>query len=302
MRSVLVTGAAGFIGSAVVPELLRSGWGVVAAVRRGSDLERVPSGARSVALGDLSPDTDWSAALDGVQAVVHLAARVHRPDDGPAQAGEYRRVNTEATAALAAAAARAGVKRFVFLSSVKALEPGDAYGASKLEAERALAATSGLSALALRSPLVYGPGVKANFLRLLSAVHRGLPLPFGLVENRRSLLYAGNLADAVSRALDRPGVDGSYFIRDGEDLSTAELVRRLGRALGRPARQLPVPPALLRAGASLFGRAADAERLLGDLAVDDAPLRAALPWSPPFTVDQGLAATAEWYIRTRPTP
>ncbi|MDD5303592.1 MAG: NAD-dependent epimerase/dehydratase family protein [Elusimicrobia bacterium] len=317
MKSVLVTGGTGFVGRAVLPALLKSGWGVVASVRREADFSRVPKGARAVAVGDLSPATDWSAALDGVSAVVHLAARAHRLEDGAAQAGEYRRVNAEATAALAAAAARAGAKRFVFLSSVKAAgestEPGrpwderspcappDAYGESKLEAERALAATSGLSSCSLRAPLVYGPGVKANFLRLLSAVQRGVPLPFGSVDNRRSLLYSGNLADAVALALETPAAEGAFFIRDGEDLSTAELVRRMGRALGRPARLLSVPPALLRAGAGLLGRGGDAERLLGDLAVDDARLRAALSWRPPFTVDEGLAATAEWYIKERLT-
>lgn len=299
MRSVLVTGAAGFVGSAVVPALRAAGWTVVASVRSEAEASRLPAGARAVAVGELSPKTEWAAALDGVQAVVHLAARAHRLDDGGARAGEYRRVNAEATAALAAAAARAGAARLVFLSSVKALEPSDPYGGSKLEAERALAA-SGLSACSLRSPLVYGPGVKANFLRLLALVARGVPLPFASVDNRRSLLYAGNLADAVARALEKPGVDGAFFVRDGEDLSTPELVRRMGRALGRPARLWPAPPALLRAGARLLGRGGDAERLLGDLAVDDAPLRAALSWRPPFTVDEGLAATALWYLKARP--
>jgi nucleoside-diphosphate-sugar epimerase len=315
VRTVLVTGAAGFVASAVIPELRKAGWEVAAAVRAEADAARVPQGSRIVAVGDLSPKTDWSRALDGVSAVVHLAARAHRLDDGAAEAGEYRRVNAEATARLAEAAVRAGARRLVFLSSVKAAgdatppggvwddespcSPQDAYGASKFEAEANLAATPGLSYCALRAPLVYGPGVKANFLRLLAAVARGLPLPFGSVNNRRSLLYAGNLADAVARALEKPGVDGVFFIRDGEDLSTAELVRKMGVALGRPARLWPAPPAALRALARLLGRGGDAERLLGDLAVDDGRLREALSWRPPFTVDQGLAATAEWYIHNR---
>lgn len=294
MKRVLVTGAAGFVAGAVLPRLLKAGWSVTAAVRAEGDFSRLPGGVRAVAIGDLSPGTAWSAALDGARAVVHLAARVHRLEDGAARAGEYRRVNAEATAALAEAAARAGVTRFVFLSSVKALEPDDAYGASKLEAERALSGAP-LSSCSLRSPLVYGPRVKANFLRLLSLVARGVPLPFASVANRRSLLYAGNLADAVAASLEKIGVDGAFCVRDGEDLSTPELVRRMGAALGRPTRLLPFPPSLLRAAAGLAGRGGDAERLLGDLAVDDAPIRAALGWRPPFTVDQGLAATAEWY-------
>lgn len=300
MKTVLVTGATGFVGGAVVPALLEAGWAVAASVRSEADASRLPAGARAFAVGELSPVTDWSAALDGAEAVVHLAARAHRLEDAAAQAGEYRRVNAEATTALAAASARAGVKRFVFLSSVKALDPSDPYGGSKLEAESALAASAGLSSCSLRAPLVYGPGVKANFLRLLSVVDRGLPLPFGAVDNRRSLMFSGNLASAVARALETPGADGAFFVRDGEDLSTAELIRRMGLALGKPARLWRVPPPLLRAGAALLGRSADAERLLGDLAVDDAPLRAALSWRPPFTVDEGLAATAVWYRRYRP--
>ncbi|MDX6769397.1 MAG: NAD-dependent epimerase/dehydratase family protein [Elusimicrobiota bacterium] len=292
MRTVLLTGATGFVGSAVAPALAAAGWTVRADSRR------------------LTPDADWSDALRGAAAVVHLAARAHRLADGPAQAGEYRRVNAEATETLGRAAAAAGC-RFVFLSSVKAVGeatppgrpwnedapcvPEDAYGSSKLDAERRLAAVAGLSWCALRPPLVYGPGVKANFLRLVTAVDRGVPLPLATVDNRRSLLFVGNLASAVVRALEVPKAVGPFFIRDGEDLSTPELLRRMAAALGRPSRVFPFPLPLLRAGASLLGRGPEADRLLGDLAVDDARLRAALDWTPPFTVDQGLAAVARWY-------
>ncbi len=296
MRTVLLTGATGFVGAAVAPALAAAGWAVRADARR------------------LAPDADWSDALAGASAVVHLAARAHRLEDGAAQADEYRRVNAEATGTLGRAAAAAGA-RLVFLSSVKAVGeatapgrpwnedspclPEDAYGSSKLDAERRLAAVPGLSWCALRAPLVYGPGVKANFLRMTSAVDRGLPLPFASIENRRSLLYVGNLASAVVRCLDVPAATGPFFIRDGEDLSTPELLRRLAKALGRPPRLFPCPAWLLRAGATLLGRGAEAERLLGDLAVDDARLRAALSWTPPFSVDEGLAAVARWYREAR---
>jgi nucleoside-diphosphate-sugar epimerase len=302
VRRILVTGATGFVGAAVVPALLAAGWEVRAAVRAASDAARLPAGAEPAPTGELSPDTDWTAALEGVAAVVHLAARAHRPRDGAAQAGEYRRVNALATGALGKAAAAAGAS-LVFLSSVKAVgestppgrpwdedapcAPEDAYGASKLEAERLLAATPGLSWCALRAPLVYGPGVKANFLRLLGAAAAGWPLPLASIRNRRSLLYSANLASAVAAAAAVPPPPGAYFVRDGEDLSTPELFRRLAAALGRPARLFPFPPALLPGGA---GR-----RLREDLAVDDRRLRAALGWKPPFSVDQGLAATAAWH-------
>lgn len=315
MRSVLVTGATGFVGSFAVPALARGGWKVVASVRSAADAPRVPSGARAVAVGGLSPETDWSEALEGASAVVHLAALAHRPGDGPEADGEYARVNAEATRALARAAARAGVRRFVFLSSIKAVgessEPGrpfnedspcsprDAYGRSKLDAERALA-ESGLSWCALRAPLVYGPGVKANFLRLVRAVDRGLPLPLGAASNKRSLLYGGNLADAVARLLEAPDARGPFMIRDGEDLTIAELVRRLAAALGRPALLPRVPPPVLRAGAAILGRSAAAGRLLDELVVDDARLRSALAWKPPFSVDEGLAAVAAWRRGGRP--
>lgn len=312
MKHILVTGATGFVARTVIPALQRAGWRVTGALWLPGHARDLPPGCAGVVVGDIGPDTDWTAALAGVDAVLHLAARVHQDERGPAADAAHFRVNTEGTRALAAAAARAGVARFVYLSSVKAIggasprgrpwteetpcRPVDAYGRSKLAAEQALAElgrTAGLSWCALRPPLVYGAGVRANLDRLLRLVRAGRPLPVGGVANRRSLIHVGNLADLIVRVLDRPDLVGAYVVRDGEDLSTPELARRLGAAAGRPARVVWVPTGLLATAARALGRGAVAERLFGDLAVDDARLRAALGWTPPFTVDEGLRAMVE---------
>ncbi|MHA1152657.1 MAG: NAD-dependent epimerase/dehydratase family protein, partial [Alphaproteobacteria bacterium] len=262
---------------------------------------------------------DWGEALDGVDAVAHLAARVHvTRETAKDSIAAFRRTNVEGTLRLAEAAALAGVRRFVFLSSVKALgdaspngplteasaaKPQDPYGVSKWETEVGLARLAkekGLEIVILRLPLVYGPGVKGNFRALIRLVDWGLPLPLGSVANRRSLLYLGNLVDAIDRCLSHPAAAGrSYLLRDGEDLSTAELVRRLAAALGRRTALFPVPARLLKLGAGCIGRAAVARRLLGSLTVDDGPIRRELEWNPPFTVDEGLAETAAWFRATR---
>jgi len=309
---VLVTGANGFVGRALGRELLRRGRRVRAAVRRDAGL---PDGCEARVVGDLGPDTDWSAALDGVDAVAHLAARVHVVRERAVDpSAAFRRTNVEGTLRLARSAATAGVRRLVFLSSVKVLgeatpdgpftdsspaNPRDPYGASKREAETGLselAARSGMEVVILRPPLVYGPGVKGNFLSLLRLIERGVPLPLGGVRNQRSLLYLGNLVDAVDLCLSHDGAAGrTFLIRDGEDLSTAELVRRLAAALGRRAPLFPLPEGVLRLAAGCIGRRAAAQRLLGSLTVDDRRIRSELNWQPPFTVDQGLAETAIWW-------
>lgn len=314
MTRVLVTGATGFVGRALCPVLAEAGFRVTAAARDAA--ARVPSADRIVAVPDIGPDTDWTEALKDANAVVHLAARVHRMSEGKSEAlAENRRINTEGTRRLAEAAAEAGAKRFVFLSSVKVNgestdgrapfaetdvpAPQDSYAISKWEAEQALAriaATGALQPTILRPPLVYGPGVRANFLALLKVCRAAPPLPFGSVANRRSLLFVGNLADAVRRCLTRPEAAGkTYMVSDGEDVSTPELIRRLARAMHRPARLVPVPPSLLRFLAGLAGKGETVARLLDTLAVDGRKIRQDIGWSPPFTLGEGLARTAAWF-------
>jgi nucleoside-diphosphate-sugar epimerase len=304
---VLVTGATGFVGRALVRRLLADGRQLRAAVRPSA--AALPPEVETAVVGDIGPGTDWRAALAGVDAVVHLAARAHvvRESSGNAHA-LYRSVNALGALRLAEAAAAAGVRRFVFLSSARVhgdrsagaaftesspLLATDPYGRSKAEAERglaALAAAGHLEPVILRPPLVYGPGARGNFARLVALVARGVPLPLGAVRNRRSLVFVGNLVDAIVRALDHAAAARETFmVSDGEDVSTPELVRRIARALGRPVRLLPVPPTLLRLGGRLAGRSDDVARLLDNLVVDGTRIRERLDWRPPFTLDDGLA-------------
>ncbi len=249
---ILVTGRSGFIGSALAPAL----------EARGHELR--------------------NEGVEGCDAMVHLANIAHAQVD--------RRilweVNVEGTLRAAQSAANAGVRRFVYLSSVKARERDDEYGRAKLAAERALEELKPhMQIVILRPPLVYGPGVRANFLALMRAIARGWPLPLASIRNRRSLVYVGNLCDAVAACLESAGAAGkTFYIADGEPLSTPALCRAIGSALGRPARLFPFPPKLL-----------PFDKLTGSLVVDDAPLRADLGWKPPFSFDEGLSATAAWY-------
>jgi nucleoside-diphosphate-sugar epimerase len=307
-KTVLVTGANGFVGRAVCEALAVQGRRVRRATRT-----LAPGASDVVAVGEIGPDTDWRAALDGVQCVVHLAARTHvLREQAPDALAEYRRVNVEGTRALAEQAARAGVGRMVFMSSIKvngesadqpyterdAPRPEDAYGISKWEAEQALARvadTGHLEAVVLRPPLVYGPGVRGNFLRLLKLVARRMPLPLASLANRRSLIHVGNLADAVTRAIDAPRAAGHTYLLSDQDVSTPDLVRALARALGVEPRLLPCPLTILRAGAVLAGRQADLARLAGSLRVDSSAARRELGWQPRVDLAQGLAETARWY-------
>lgn len=273
--------------------------------------------------GDLEAREDFTSVVAGADAVVHLAARVHMMRETAADPdAAYRRANTVVTEGLAGAAAQSGVGRFVFLSSVKVNgertrhdaysemdepAPEDAYGRSKLEAEQALQRIgdeTGLSCVSLRVPLVYGPGVGANFGALLRLCDLPVPLPLGgITRNRRSLLFAGNLTDAIRTVLEEPaGPPGTYLLSDGEDLSTADLVRRLRRSLNRRVPDLPVPAGLLRILAGLAGKKAAADRLCGSLQIDSSRFRQTYDWTPAFSVDQGLAATAAWHRAQRWPP
>ena len=301
---VLVTGATGFVGRALCDQLKVAGHTVVPALRRGSGL------TNEVVTGDMCSSTDWRMALAGCDAVVHLAARVHMMRDSALDPlVSYREINTEATLNLARQAAHAGVKRFVFISTIKvngegrdvpyretdAPMPEDAYAISKWEAEQGLhriAQQTGLEVVILRPPLVYGPGVKANFLSLLHAVKRGWPLPLGAIRNRRSLLYLGNFVDAIRLCVECPAAAGQTFLLDdGQAISTPDLIRALASAIGRRARLLAVPVGMLEFAGMLLGRRATVARLTSSLYVDSSAIRSRLDWTPPFSMEAGLAAT-----------
>ena len=308
--AIAITGANGFVGRALCTSLRAQGRTVVPLVRTAESSP--PDGARVV--GDIGPDTPWSDALKGVDCVVHCAARVHvMHDEDPDPRGAFRRVNVDGTRAVAVAAAAAGVRRLVFVSSLKVHgdqtlpgapfhaksvpAPQDAYGQSKWEAEQALwavAATTGLEIVVVRPPLVYGPGAKANFLRLMQWVARGLPLPLGGIHNRRSLLALGNLTDLLQICIDHPAAAGQTLLAsDDHDMSTPELIRGLAAAMGRPARLLPVPVSWLRLAGRLTGQTPQIERLTGSLQVDIGHTREVLSWTPPWTVQQGLKLTVQ---------
>ncbi len=313
---VLVTGANGFVGAAVCLRLQAAGWRVFGAVRRDVPL---PAGVEARPIAAIGPDAAWTEALAGIDAVVHLAARVHVMKERSADpVAEFRRINTEGTLHLARAAAHLGVRRFLFMSSIRVNgektggrpfseadppAPANAFDSSKWQAEqglRRLAEETAMHVTILRPPLVYGPGVGGNFLSLLKAAARGWPLPFGAVDNHRSLIFVENLADAVALVLREPaGRCETFLLRDGEDISTAELIRKIARTLHRPARLLPVPPALLLGLGGLLGRRAAVERIIGSLQIDDQAFRRRFGWTPPVSLDSGLAATAEWF-RHRP--
>ena len=301
---VLVTGATGFVGRALCNPLSATGHTVIPAVRHGSGLPN------EVVTSDIGSSTDWRMALAGCDAVVHLAARVHMIREAERDPlALYRRTNTEATLNLARQAAQARVKRFVFISTIKvngegrdapyretdAPAPEDEYALSKWEAELGLhriAQETGLEVVILRPPLVYGPGVKANFRRLIETVARGWPLPLGAVRNRRSLLYLGNFVDAIRLCLEHPGAaEQTFLLDDGEPVSTPQLIRALAAAMRRPARLLPVPPWLLEFAGALLGKRAAVTRLTGSLYVDSSMIRSRLGWAPPFSMEVGLAAT-----------
>lgn len=302
----LVTGSGGFVGHSLCAALRTRGLLVRPALRTARSR---PDDFDDVVVGSLDAQTDWFEALRDVDTVVHLAARVHVMNDVSTDPlAEFRRVNVAGTLNLARQAATAGVKRFVFISSVKVngehTEPGhpfnemdvpnpqDAYAQSKHEAEqglRQIATETGLEVVIIRPPLVYGPGVKANFAALMRAVQRGWPLPLGAVHNQRSLVALDNLVDFSMTCITHPqAANQTFMVSDGQDLSTTELVRGMAHAAGVPARLLPVPVWALKAGAALFAKGDAVDRLCGNLQVDISKARTLLGWVPPVSVEEGL--------------
>ena len=318
-KTFLVTGGSGFLGRALIERLVQlPDCSVVAPLRTSSAV--LPLSVRQTSLASLNSTNDWSEALTDVEVVVHAAARVHVMKEvslDPLAA--FREVNVDATLNLARAAAASGVKRFIYISSIKVngegTPPGtayspddvpgpiDPYGVSKLEAEQALkglAAETGMEVVIIRPVLVYGPGVKANFLSMMRWLYRGVPLPFGAVHNHRSLVAIDNLVDFIVTCSDHPAAANQVFlVSDGEDVSTTQLLRKLAGALGKPAILLPIPAWFMSGVATLLGKRALSDRILGSLQVDTSKNRKLLGWTPPVTLDKALSLTAKHFLDSR---
>lgn len=311
--TVAITGATGFVGSALRAKLIALGVKVIPIVRRTSGLPG------EIVTGDLGENSAVSCqkALGDCDAVVHLAARVHvMHDDDADPLQKFRKANVDGTLRLAREAAAAGVRRFVFISSIKVNgettllgqpftadqtpAPSDPYGISKWEAEqrlRRLATETGMEVVIIRPVLVYGPGVKANFLHLMQWLHKGIPLPLGAIHNKRSLVALDNLVDLIITCIDHPkAANQTFLVSDGEDLSTAELLRKMCRALGKSARLFPIPAWILVMAAAMVGKRAMAQRLCGSLQVDIGKTRELLGWKPTIDVDEGLRQTAAHFL------
>ena len=311
---VLVTGATGFVGRRLCERLTADGWQVRGTIRSTERSGTFPAGVEVVQIESIGAGTDWSDALAGVDTIVHLAARVHVMNDTSSDPlSAFRQVNVAGTERLARMAATNGVKRFIYISSVKVNgedcekpfterdipAPEDPYGVSKWEAEQVLhkvAEETGLEVVILRPPLVYDPGVKANFLSLFKIVDRGIPLPLKNINNSRSFIYLENLVDAILTCLTHPKAAGqTYLVSDCEDVSTPELIRRVAAALGRPARLFLFPPSLMRFAGKLFGKTDAVDRLVSSLIIDSSKIRKELGWKPPYTMEEGLKETGEWF-------
>ncbi len=312
---VLVTGANGFIGVALCRELIARGYQVRRAVR---NVPPEANAINTVAVGEVDHTTVWHPAFEDIEVIVHLVGYTHRASTDPDQLDVFRKVNVVGTEHLAREAPAAGVRRLVYLSSVKvngeettvspfteaqASDPEDPYGVSKREAEEVLfrvSSETGLEVSVIRPPLVYGPGVKGNFRRLLEWIDRGLPVPVPVVGNRRSLVSVENLVALIIKCMEHPRAAGEVFlVADGEDVSTTDLVRKLAGALGRPARVLPLPSRLARSVARLAGKEETVRRLFGSLQVDCNKAQALLGWGPTESLDQGIARTAAWFRSVR---
>ncbi len=321
MSIVLVTGANGFVGRVVCARLAEAGYTAVAGLRNRQQWpimrEAVPAIRSYRILGDLRSPVDQQDALEGIDTVVHLAGRVHVMRESASDLlEEFRASNVVGTRRLALAASEDNVRRFVFVSTAKvngettedvpfsesdSCNPRDHYALSKYEAEkelRCIGERTGMEVVIVRPPLVYGPGVRANFLRLLWVANLAMPLPIPDTGNRRSLVGVQNLADFLVQCVSHKGAaNQTFLISDGEDISTRDLIAKLGQALGRKTHFLPFPAAGMRMAGKLLGREDEVSRLLDSLSIDSTKARSLLGWVPPVTLSAGLEATAQWYCR-----
>ncbi len=311
MVRVVVTGASGFVGQSIVKALKLADYHVVAVSRN----LNVSNADISVYVPDYSSQNEWQRLLSSNDVVIHLAARVHIMQDqaeNPLEA--FLAVNLHNTVSLAKAAAKVGIKRFVFVSSIKvngehthsqefseqdAANPQDAYAVSKWEAEKALREIekeTGMQVVILRPPLIYGPNVKANFASLIKLVDKGVPLPLASINNKRSLIYLGNFVDAIITCVQHPKAAGNtYLVSDGEDISMPQLIRKIAYALNRPSRLFSFPVPIMYLIAKLAGKSSSLQRVTQSLAIDSSKIRQELNWHPPFTIEQGLKETADWH-------
>ncbi|MCF6281541.1 MAG: SDR family oxidoreductase [Candidatus Polarisedimenticolaceae bacterium] len=320
MNKILLTGSTGFVGTALRNSLHANGAEFTSAIRTLASIKnRLGYFGEIHTVGEIGPDTSWDKTLEDVDTVIHLAARVHVMSDtatDPLQV--FREINTTGTLKLAAAAANAGVHRFIFLSSIKVngefttdqpfdehspTAPADPYGISKKEAEeglRKIAAVTSMEVVIIRPPLIYGPGVKANFLRLLSIVVRGIPLPLAGIKNQRSMVALDNLVDFIILCIDHPAAaNETFLISDGKGLSTAELVQCIAKQAGHSARLFSIPESVMALGAALLGKKAMLDRLTHSLQIDSSKARQLLQWQPPISTDQAIADTVTWYLQNR---
>jgi nucleoside-diphosphate-sugar epimerase len=314
-KTVLVTGATGFVGHFLCTRLLLEGWTVRGTILASKSPSSLAVGVEAVAINPIEANTSWDHAFNRIDVVIHLAARVHvmcETTTDPLK--EFRRVNTEGTINLARQAAANGVRRFVFISTIGVNgnnsggkpytendepHPHNPYSVSKNEAEQALREISyetGMEVVIVRAPLVYGPGNPGNFLSFLRIISKVLPLPLASLSNKRSIIYVGNLVDALANCASHPAAAGkTYLVSDGEDVSTPELINRMASAMGKQARLFPFPSGLMLLMGRILGKSAVVERLVGSLQVDSSKIQRELGWTPPFTMEQGLMETADWF-------